>query len=69
MVYRTCRHRVYPNQKQEQLFKEYLGHSRFIHNNIIGEIEYNRRIANLFNAPAPYINTNYAESIFNYLRE
>lgn len=40
MVYRTCRHRVYPNQKQENLFRQYLGHSRFIHNHIIGEIEY-----------------------------
>ena len=44
MVYGSCRHRVYPNQKQESLFKEYLGHSRFIYNNIIGEIEYNRRM-------------------------
>ena len=69
MVYRSCRHRVYPNQKQENLFKQYLGHSRFINNNIIGEIEYNRRIANLFNYRAPYVNTNYVESIFKYLRE
>ena len=69
MVYRTCRHRVYPNQKQEKLFKQYLGHSRFIHNNIIGEIEYNRRIANIFHYRAPYVNNKYMESIFNYLRE
>ena len=69
MVYRTCRHRVYPNQKQENLFRQYLGHSRFIHNHIIGEIEYNRRIANIFHARAPYVNTKYVESIFNYLRE
>ena len=69
MVYRSCRHRVYPNQKQESLFKQYLGHSRFIHNNIIGEIEYNRRIANLFHARAPYVNNKYVESIFKYLRE
>lgn len=41
MVYRSCKHRVYPNQKQEKLFRQYLGNSRFIHNNIIGEIEYN----------------------------
>ncbi|WP_394350690.1 helix-turn-helix domain-containing protein [uncultured Methanobrevibacter sp.] len=68
MVYRSCRHRVYPNQKQEKLFKQYLGHSRFIHNNIIGEIEYNRHIANLFNASAPYVNNKYVRSIFNYLR-
>ena len=68
MVYRACKHRVYPNQKQERLFNEYLGHSRFIHNNVIGEIEYNRRIANLFNACAPCVNNKYVESIFNYLR-
>ena len=47
MVYRSCKHRVYPNQKQEKLFRQYLGNSHFIHNNIIGEIEYNRRIANI----------------------
>lgn len=69
MVYQSCRHRVYPNQKQESLFKQYLRHSRFIHNNIIGEIEYNRRIANLFHARAPYVNNKYVESIFKYLRE
>ena len=68
MVYLACKHRVYPNQKQEKLFKQYLGHSRLIHNTIIGEIEYNRRIANLFNARAPYVNNKYVESIFNYLR-
>ena len=68
MVYRSCRHRVYPNQKQKNLFKQYLGHSRFIHNNIIGEIEYNRRIANIFHVRTPYVNTKYVESIFNYLR-
>ena len=69
MVYLTCRHRVYPNQKQEKLFKQYLGHSRFIHNNLIGEIEYNRRIANIFHYRSPYVNNKYMESIFNYLRE
>ena len=68
MVYRSCKHRVYPNQKQEKLFRQYLGNSRFIHNNIIGEIEYNRRIANLFNVRSPYVNRSYVESIFNYLR-
>ena len=68
MVFRSCRHRVYPNQKQENLFKQYLGHSRFIYNNIIGEIEYNKRIANLFNVRAPYVNDSYVESIFKYLR-
>jgi putative transposase len=68
MVYRSCRHRVYPNQKQEKLFRQFLGNARFIHNNVIGEIEYNRRIANLFNARDPYVNRSYAESIFNYLR-
>lgn len=31
IVYRACKHLVYPNQKQERLFNEYLGHSRFIH--------------------------------------
>ena len=36
--------------------------------NVIGEIEYNRRIANLFNAHAPYVNNKYVESIFKYLR-
>ena len=68
MVYCACKHRVYPNQKQERLFNEYLGHSRFIHNNIISEIEYNRRICNLFNVRAPYVNRSHVESIFNYLR-
>ena len=68
MVFRSCRHRVYPNKKQENLFKQYLGHSRFIHNNIIGEIEYNRWISNLFNVRAPYVNGGYVESIFKYLR-
>ena len=57
------------NTREEKLFKQYLGHSRFIHNNIIGEIEYNRRIANIFNYQAPYVNNKYMESIFNYLRE
>ena len=69
MVYRSCRHRVYPNQKQENLFRQYLGHSRFIHNNIISEIEYNRRIGNIFHDCAPYVNMKYVESIFNYLRK
>ena len=68
MVYRASKHRVYPNKKQERLFNEYLGHSRFIHNNIIGEIEYNRRICNLFNVQSSYVNRSYVESIFNYLR-
>ena len=68
MVYRACKHRVYPNKKQEKLFNEYLGHSRFIQNNIIGEIEYNRRVCNYFNVRAPYVNVIYVESIFNYLR-
>lgn len=51
------------------MFKEYLGNSRFIHNNLIGEIEYNRRIANIFHSSAPYVNNKYMESIFNYLRQ